>query len=144
MTDRYSAKGDAARRLAELRKGEPEPSVTEEGDGLEFEPDDAQAAFTILSADRQHKLMVEFRFLTGNAKGLAYSYLVGADFNPSEGIKLDFSGYAVAITGRNLRPLFDGLIAQRVAVVREMDALHAEANLEDKATAVTSIKVTEV
>ena len=88
--------------------------------------------------------MVEFRLLNGNAKALAYSYLVAAEFDPSEGIKLDFSGYAVAITGRNLRAGFNGLVAQRVAVVREMDALQAEVNLGDKAVVITSIKVTEV
>ena len=88
--------------------------------------------------------MVTFRLLGGNAKALAYSYMVAADFDPSEGIKLDFSGYTVQITGRNLRPVFDGLVAQRVAVVREMDALQADANLGDKATVVTGIKITEV
>ena len=100
---------DSARRLAELRQGREEPIPPENADGLEFEPEETNAAFSILSADRMHKLMVEFRLLGGNAKGLAYSYMVAADFDPSEGIKLDFSGYAVQITGRNLRPLFDGL-----------------------------------
>ena len=88
--------------------------------------------------------MVEFRLLNGNAKALAYSYLVALDMDPSVGIRMDFSGYTVAITGRNLRPLFDGLCAQRVAVVREMDALQAEATAAPGAAIVTGIEIKPV
>ena len=88
--------------------------------------------------------MVEFRLLEGNAKALAYSYLVAAEFDPSEGIQLDFSGYAVTITGRNLRPLFEGLVSQRVAVVREMDPLQAEATAAPGAAIVTGIEIKPV
>jgi hypothetical protein len=144
MNDRNSSMVDSARRLAELRRGQGEPSAPEAGDGLDFESEDAEAAFTILSADRQHKLMVEFRLLNGNAKALAYSYLVALDMDPSVGIRMDFSGYTVAISGRNLRPLFDGLCAQRVAVVREMDALQAEATAAPGAAIVTGIEIKPV
>jgi hypothetical protein len=145
MNDRKSSMVDSARRLAELRQGKPEPcgaaGPADGEDGIEFEQEGPYQAFSFISADRQQKQMVEFRFLTGNAKALAYSYMVSAAFDPSEGIKLDFSGYAVAITGRHLRPLYNGLVAQRTAVVREMDPLQAEANLGDKATVVTGIKI---
>ena len=43
--------------------------------------------------------------------------------------------------GRNLGPLFAGLVAQRVAAVREMDDLTAEAFLPPTATVVTQISV---
>src|ERR1700679_2545311 len=111
MNEPYSSKVDAARRLAELRKGREDPDAPEEAEELELEPVEENRAFSILSADRQHKLMVEFRLLGGNAKALAYSYLVAADFDPTVGIRLDFSGYTVAITGRNLRGLFDALVS---------------------------------
>ena len=58
MNDRNSSMVDSARRAAELRQGKPAPTAAEGEDGLEFEPEDTQAAFTNLSADRQHKLMV--------------------------------------------------------------------------------------
>src|SRR5665213_2303550 len=93
MNDRNSSMVDSARRLAELRREQREPSAAEAGDGLDFEAEEGEAAFTILSADRQHKLMVEFRLLNGNAKALAYSYLVALDMDPSVGIRMDFSGY---------------------------------------------------
>jgi hypothetical protein len=144
MSERKSGLVDSARRAAELRQGKPEPSATEEGDGLEFENDDASAAFSIISADRQQKVMVDFRQVNGNAKALAYSYLVSCDIDASAGINLDFSGYSVAITGRNLRPLYDGLVAQRVAWVRVMDELHADANLPAEATVVTGIEIKPV
>jgi len=144
MNDRNSSMVDSARRLAELRREQREPSAGEAGDGLDFEAEEGEAAFTILSADRQHKLMVEFRLLNGNAKALAYSYLVALDMDPSVGIRMDFSGYTVAISGRNLRPLFDGLCAQRVAVVREMDALQAEATAAPGAAIVTAIEIKPV
>src|ERR1700722_19712835 len=132
MSERHSSMVDSARRLAELRQGQAETPAADGENDLEVEPEKPSEAFSIISADRQQKVMIEFRLLNGNAKALAYSYLVAADLDPSEGIKLDFSGYAVTITGRNLRPLFDGLVAQRVAVVREMDPIHADASLGDK------------
>jgi hypothetical protein len=144
MNDPYTSKVDAARRLAELRQGREEPAQPEDADGLEFEPEATDAAYSILSADRQQKRMVEFRLLGGNAKALAYSYMVAAEFDPSEGIRLDFSGYAVTITGRNLRSLFEGLVAQRVAVVRQMDELQAEATAQPGAAIVTGIEIKPV
>ena len=144
MKDRRSGLVDSARRLAELRQGKAEPSAAEEADSVEFEQDDASAAFSIISADRQQKVMVDFQQVDGNAKALAYSYLVACEIDASAGIKLDFSGYAVAITGRNLRPLYDGLVAQRVAWVGVMDELHADANLPAAATVVTGIEITKI
>jgi hypothetical protein len=129
MNDPNNSKLDAARRLAELRKGEAEPAEADAEDGLEFEEEGQEEkyqAFSTISADRQQKQMVVFRLLDGNQEALAYSYLVRAKFNPSDGIVLDFSGYTVTITGRNLRAGFNGLVAQRVAVVRQMDELQAE------------------
>jgi hypothetical protein len=144
MNERRSGLVDSARRAAELRQGKPEPSATEEGDGLEFEPEENYKAFSFISADRQQKQMVEFRLLEGNAEALAYSYLVRAKYNPSEGIVLDFSGYTVTIKGRNLQPGYNGLVAQRVALVRVMDELHADANLPAAATVVTGIEIKQV
>lgn len=99
--------------------------------------------FSLLSADRRRS-MLEFRFRGGNARALAYSYLVSLEMDPSKAIAMDFSGYRVELVGRNLAPLFAGLVAQRVAVVRELDDLHAEATLARDATVVTGINVTPI
>ena len=144
MSERKSGLADSARRAAELRQGKPEPAAAEAENGLEFESEESYQAFSFISADRQQKQMVEFRLLEGNADAMAYSYLVRAKFNPSEGIFLDFSGYTVTIKGRNLRPGYNGLLAQRVAVVREMDALQAEASMPESATVVTGIAIKAV
>jgi hypothetical protein len=144
MSERKSSLVDSARRLAELRQAKTEPPAPDDDRDLEVEQEDTSAAFSMISADRQQKVMVDFRQVNGNSKALAYSYLVACEFDASEGIKLDFSGYAVTITGRHLRPLFDGLVAQRVAVVRAMDLLNADANLPATATVVTGIDIKTV
>jgi hypothetical protein len=143
MNERKSGLIDSARRAAELRQGKAEPSAADGDGGLEFEQEDASAAFSIISADRQQKVMVDFRKLNRNRKALGYSFLAACEIDPSEAIKMDFSGYEVTITGRNLDPLYDGLVAQRVAWVRVMDELHADANLPEGATVVTGIEITK-
>jgi hypothetical protein len=144
MNERHTPMVDAARHAAQLRQEAAAPAADDAGEGAELEREADYPAYSILSADRQRKVMVEFRRKNGNAKALAYSYLVALDFDPSEGIAMDFSGYTVKIAGRNLRPLFEGVVAQRVAVVREMDELQAEANLPQDATVVTKIEIKPV
>jgi hypothetical protein len=140
MNERNTPMVDAARRAAQLRQEAAGVSVAGAEDDPQFEPDIETEAYSMISADRQRKIMVEFRFLNGNRKARAYSYLVGIDFNPSEGIIVDFSGETVAISGRNLLPLFDGLVSQRIWSVREMDELQAEARRLRDATVITKIE----
>ncbi len=144
MTDnRTQNRGDTASRLAELRGGG-RGTVEEPGEPVELEAEEEGRSYSTLSADRMQKVMLELRYKTGNAKALAYSYLVAIDFDPSEGIVLDFSGHEVRISGRNLRPLFSGLAAQRVAVVQEVDDLYVETASAPVATVVTEIVVREL
>lgn len=117
--------------------------VPDVGDGeANEEVQDHSQAFSLVSPDRRQKLMLELRFKTGNATALAYSYLVSVTLDPSQALVMDFSGYEVTLSGQNLRPLFAALVAQRVAVVRETDGLHAEALLPQGVTVVTGIEVT--
>ena len=140
MSEAFTSKVDAAKRLAELRK-EGAESADDAEEGIDFELEVETPAFSILSADRQRKVMVEFRMLDGDRKARTYAFLAGIDFNPSKGIVMDFSADAVKISGRNLAPLFDGLVAQRIAIVREMDELQAEASISEDATVVTKIEI---
>jgi hypothetical protein len=144
MNERTTPMVDAARRVAQLRQEAAGASVAGAEDDPQFEPDIETEAYSMISADRQRKIMVEFRFLNGNRKARAYSYLVGIDFNPSEGIIVDFSGETVAISGRNLLPLYDGLVSQRIWSVREMDELQAEASRPRDATVITKIEIKPV
>ena len=139
--DKFRKPIDAASRLAELR-GESEDTL-EIAEELEAEEVVAgkKEPFSNLSADRMHKVMLELRFKGGNAKALAYSYLVEIDFNPSKEIVLDFTAYEVRLVGRNLHSLFSGLTAQRVAFVQETDDYYAEATLDDAEPVITQIKV---
>lgn len=106
-------------------------------------PAGAHPAYSMVSADRRQKLMLELRLKTGNATALAYSYLVSVTLDPSQAIVMDFSGYEVILSGRNLGPLFAGLVAQRVAVIREIDDLYAEASRGPHEPVVTRITVAE-
>lgn len=133
----FTRRVDTAQRLAELRNGS-KPQV--EADTTPSEERDAEA-FSLISADRQQKLMLELRLRSGNAKALAYSYLVAVDYDKSGGITMDFSGWDVTLGGKNLESLFSGLVAQRVSVVSELDDLHAEALLPIDATVVTRIDI---
>jgi hypothetical protein len=144
MSDKHSSIVDAATRAARLRQENAEPTAVKAEQWVESEQEEDTPAFSMISADRQRKVMVEFRMLDGNRKARTYSFLVGIDFNPSDGIGMDFSADKETISGRNLAPLFDGLVAQRVAVVREMDDLHADVNLPEAATVVTRIEVKPV
>jgi hypothetical protein len=139
--DKFRRPDDAASMLADLRSGkksaEPPPLEVEEVD------DSPDESFSMRSADRQQKVMLELRLKTDDAEAFPYSYLVRARFNPSKGIRLDFGVAEVLVLGRNLRPIFLGLVAQRVAVIQEIDDLHAEATLAKDATVVTKIEVKE-
>jgi hypothetical protein len=134
--------GDAATRLAELRAGKKPLESTEEA-GLLDDEESEHKAFSTVSADRQQKIMLELRFKTDNAEAFPYSYLVRAKFNPTNGILLDFGVAEVKISGLNLRPLYAGLVTQRVAMIPEVDELYAEAEGATAGTVVTRIEVEE-
>jgi hypothetical protein len=139
MADDFRSKFDPTRSRADGSPAADPPAPA--SDEAAEECDAGDKAFSLVSADRRQKLMVEFRLKTGNAVALAYSYLVSVGLDPSQSIRMDFSGYEVQLAGRNLAPLFAALVAQRVAVVRESDDLQAEATLPKGATVVTTIEV---
>lgn len=72
--------------------------------------------------------MLELRHRNGQITAFGYAWLERAEFNPSEGITLQFAGRSVRIAGRNLnsevRPnlrLFAGIMRQRVPWIQEAD-----------------------
>jgi hypothetical protein len=137
MNDRFS-------KIVQATRARVEPEGKPESEESQGETREGARAYSVTSADRRQKAMVEFRFLGGNAKALAYSYLIGIDFDPSVGVVLDFSQYRVTLRGRNLRPVFENLAAHRVAFVRESDPLQAEATAAEGETVVTAIEVRDL
>lgn len=145
--DRTKHPTDPAARLSDLRSGGAKKPAKVEA---EHEPAEAEEfsdareeSFSTLSAARMQKMMLELRFKTQDAEAFPYSFLVRASFNKSKGILLDFSLAKVRIFGRNLRPLFSAIVAQRAAVVKETEELHAEADFKADATVVTRIELQE-
>ena len=72
--------------------------------------------------------MLEIRHKDGRITANGYSWLQSAEFDPSTGITLNFSGETVMIKGRNLgggaRPnirLFAGILRHRVPWIQEAD-----------------------
>lgn len=110
------------RRLIAKRTESP-PSA----DGEEDMIDDCEA-FGCLRGLRERATMLQLRLKDGNMVALGYAWLERADYDPSDGILLRFTGQQVRIVGRNLnaeiRPnmrLFDGLTRHRVAWIQEAD-----------------------
>jgi len=77
---------------------------------------------------RERAVMLELRRKDGSITSLGYAWLERADFDPSEGITLKFTGQTVRLTGCNLnsevRPhlrLYGGLVRHRVPWLQEAD-----------------------
>jgi hypothetical protein len=114
MTDEY-------RSLIESKRTGVKSPADSDDEAVERELDEFDC-YSLVSSGRTQKLMLDFRLNDGNSFALAYSYLVGISFNPSEGIELDFGMSNVKVTGINLMPIYSGLVAQRVAWLRELVA----------------------
>ena len=77
-----------------------------------------------LRADAGNALMLDVRLRSGARLALPYSYLIFINFDPSTGIEAVFSSHAVTIQGRNLRPIYEGLLLHRVEWLQEGDPRH--------------------
>ena len=76
----------------------------------------------VTEAYNTYPAMLEFRLRTGNVVAFVYHGLVKASYEPSKGIVLGFlSGPTIQLAGRNLLPLFEGIIQHQVRWVPEID-----------------------
>lgn len=57
---------------------------------------------------------VDLRLSDGNCKAIPYSYIVEINFSLSDGIEIISTTKKITITGRNLKALYNYLIAYRV------------------------------
>lgn len=92
-----------------------------------YAPDDF-GSFGFLRGVRDRAIMLEIRHKDGRITANSYAWLESAEFDPSEGITLNFSGKFVKLIGRNLnsefRPnvrLFAGIVRHRVPWIQEAD-----------------------
>src|ERR1700730_13115313 len=105
------------------KRSEANGHSTDEGDAL-----DDLGSFGWLRGVRDRAIMLEIRHKDGKFSAFGYSWLESAEFDPSDGITLSFSGRTVKITGSNLnaeaRPnvrLFAGILRHRVPWIQEAD-----------------------
>ena len=103
-------------------KTEPAASVDEP------ETADDLGAFGYLRGIRDRAIMLELRHCNGMIQAFAYALLERAEFDPSDGITLQFAGKTVRIAGRNLNSdsrsnvrLFAGIVRHRVPWIQEAD-----------------------
>ena len=89
---------------------------------------DDLGSFGWLRGIRDRAIMLEIRHKDGRITANGYAWLASAEFDPSEGIILNFSGTTVKLIGRNLnaesRPnirLFAGILRHRVPWIQEAD-----------------------
>lgn len=61
---------------------------------------------------------IDFELKGHNHVAMTYGHLLWANFNRSAGIILHFSTHTVTLKGRNLRPLYDGILLHEVARVK--------------------------
>jgi hypothetical protein len=96
--------------------------------GVEGDAMDDLGAFGWLRGVQDRAIMLEIRHKDGRITAKGYSWLQSAEFDPSSGITLNFSGEKITIAGRNLnaeaRPnirLFAGIVRHRVPWIQEAD-----------------------
>lgn len=78
----------------------------------------------ILAGDRMEEHFLELRFRNGLKVCFGYSDLIFITYDPNPGsLDLDFGGYLVTVTGRNLGGrVFDGIKHKRLVWLKEADS----------------------
>jgi hypothetical protein len=114
-------KDSVIRRYLETPK--PEEVPVESDDGL-----DNLGAFGFLRGTHDKAIMLELHLKDGTIESFNYAWLARATFEPSEGIRLHFSGTTVKIIGRHLNAelrqnvrLFSAIARHRVPWIRVVD-----------------------
>jgi hypothetical protein len=117
----------------------------------EDDPDscDDCGAFGYLRGVRDRALMLDLKLKNGNREAFSYTLLERIQFDPSEGITLQYTGVSVKLRGRNLErlqthgvALLEGLQRHRVPWIVESDELRSAAASD--AVAVTEILIPPV
>jgi hypothetical protein len=65
--------------------------------------------------------MIDFRGTDGTCYALAYTELLSVVLTSPQCIVLEFRKHKVVVRGRNLMPVYRGLVAQKITYLREDD-----------------------
>ena len=64
-------------------------------------------------------LLLDVRQANGDRYAFPYSYMIWAKYERSVGLYIRFSSHTVLLNGRTLKPIYDGILQQRVEFVQE-------------------------
>ena len=103
---------------------------------------DDTSAFVLESDHQGRAIELDVRLRTNDRYAWPYSYKTGIKFDVSGEIVIYFTTHTLIIAGRNLAPLYDGLIKHEVTQIREHDAQYDD--LPERATVISTIMVEEV
>ncbi|QJW95418.1 hypothetical protein [Frigoriglobus tundricola] len=112
------------------------PTAAEEAEGEAEE----HLCYSKLRGTRAVAFMLELRLAAGDSSGFDYGLLGRCTFDRSAGVTLYFAGGTVTIRGKNLRPVFEGILTHRVAWVA-VAVEPATVARDPEATVVTAIEV---
>lgn len=97
--------------------------------------------FSILVTAGLEENFIEFRFRDGLCICLPYSSIIWFDYQPDDGINLDFGSCLMTIRGRGLKPkLFNAIKQKRLAWVKEADLEFQDH--KDNVTYIEEIEIT--
>jgi hypothetical protein len=120
-----------------LRKSRDElPTAAEDAD----EGTEEHLCYAKLRGLHAVSFMLELRMAAGDSDGFDYGLLSRCTFDRSAGLTLFFASGTVTIRGKNLRPLFEGILTHRVSWVA-VAADPATVSRDPEATVVTAIEV---
>jgi hypothetical protein len=83
--------------------------------------DDPRAAYGVVARGDPLPPMVDFRGHDGRFLALPYGRLVSITLVHDSGVELEFPEYRILVRGRNLGPLYEVLVENRVTFVQEGD-----------------------
>lgn len=88
----------------------------------ETAPTEGDKFFSVVTVGHTPENFLEFRFKNGLCTCFSYSDLTWINYDPDGFIEMEFSGWRLAVKGRGLHPLFQGLKAKQAAWVKEADS----------------------
>lgn len=95
-----------------------------------------------INRNRRQVLMLDVRVLSGERLALGYPYLNSIFFDASGVIVLSFGSHNIRIEGRNLAPVYEGLLNHAVRYVQEENP-DLERDISETETFISSIEIGE-
>ena len=81
-------------------------------------PINGTSPFYQMVDELDYAYMVDFEMSNDDAIVLPYGYFISAFFSNNSTLQVKFNNWEVVITGRNLRPIYKGIVRQKLKYVR--------------------------